>query len=170
MAPTLQPAHAVFASAGWGRLEVLDGGASVGRTRLEARAYKSVVGQTVFSVRALYQGADRSLPVYEQSFLGGGTTVRGYSFGQFVGDNVAVGSAELRMPLTSPLDIGNAGVSLFFDTGAAYDVGRRLRKTRFHQGVGAGVFLIATVFQLKLDLAYGLDDGVRLHFATGFRF
>ena len=128
------PRDAVFASAGWGRLEVLDGGASVGRTRLEARAYKGVVGQAVFSVRALYQGADRSLPVYEQSFLGGGATVRGYSLGQFIGDNVAVGSAELRMPLTSPLDIGNAGVSLFFDTGAAYDVGQRIRKTRFHQG------------------------------------
>ena len=164
------PRDAVFAHAGWEKLNVSDAGASAGRTRLEVRAYKGVIGQTVLSVRGLYEAADRSLPAYEQPFLGGGATVRGYSFGQFVGDNIAVGSAELRIPLTSPLDIGSAGVSVFFDTGAAYDVGQRLRKTRFHQGVGAGAFLVATVFQLKLDLAYGFDDGVRLHVATGFSF
>ena len=164
------PRDAIFASAGWEGLNIFDDGASVGRTRLELRAYKSVVGQTVLSVRGLYLGADRSVPAYEQSFLGGAATVRGYSFGQFIGDNVAVGSAELRIPLTSPLDIGKAGVRIFFDTGAAYDIGQRLRKTRFHQAVGAGVFLVATVFQLKLDVARGLDDGVHLHLTTGFGF
>ena len=164
------PRDAIFASAGWDALNILDGGGSIGQTRLEFRAYKGVVGQTVLSFRGMYLGADRSLPPYAQPFIGGAATVRGYPVGQFIGDSLTTASAELRIPLTSPLGVGKAGGSVFFDTGAAYDVGQRLRKTRFHQGVGAGVFLIATVFQLKLDLAYGLDDGVRLHLTSGFRF
>jgi hypothetical protein len=164
------PRDAVFAEVRRTWLAPAAFDAVVGRTRVDLRGYKGAFGQAVVSVRGLYEGADKALPAYEQPLLGGGPTVRGYSFGQFAGDSLAVASAELRLPLTSPMNIGNAGVTVFYDTGAAYDVGQRLRKTRFHQGVGAGLFLIATVFQLKLDVAKGFDDGTHLHLSAGFQF
>jgi len=164
------PRDAVFAEVARTWLDVAESGGVVGRTRVDLRGYKGAFGQAVLSIRGLYEGADQALPAYEQPLLGGGPTVRGYSFGQFVGDNLAVASAELRLPLTSPMNVGNAGVTVFYDTGAAYDVGQKLRKTRFHQGVGAGLFFIATVFQLKLDVAKGFDDGTHLHLSAGFQF
>ena len=59
---------------------------------------------------------------------------------------------------------------VFMDAGAVYAHGQRLRDATFHQGVGGGVFLLATLFQLNLDVAYGIDNKVRVHFTTGFQF
>jgi outer membrane translocation and assembly module TamA len=62
-------------------------------------------------------------------------------------------------------------VSAFFDAGTAYDVGGRLDKAEWHRGVGGGVFLIASVFRLNLDVARGLKtDDTRLHLGVGFPF
>ena len=68
------------------------------------------------------------------------------------------------------MGLGQAGVNLFFDTGAVYDVGQTLRKTRFRQGAGVGLFLLATVLQLNLDVASDFEGTLRAHFTTGFRF
>jgi len=38
------------------------------------------------------------------------------------------------------------------------------------QGYGAGVFAIATVFQLRLDVAHGQGRGTRVHFSAGLSF
>ena len=90
--------------------------------------------------------------------------------GMRAGDRLAAASAELRFPLNSPMSSGKAGVRLFVDTGAVWDVDERVRTTRFSQGVGGGVFLGAAFVNLQLDLAHDLRGGARLHFATSVSF
>ena len=167
---TAFPRDAIFASVGWEAMDLLDDGPTIGRPRVHLRGYKGLIGQTVLSVQALYHGADRSLPSYQQPLLGGAGTVRGHRVAGLAGDNLALASVEVRVPLTSPMGLGQAGVNLFFDTGAVYDVGQSLRKTRFRQGAGVGLFLLATVLQLNVDVASDFKGTLRAHFTTGFRF
>ena len=77
----------------------------------------------------------RSVPLYEQPLLGGTAMLRGYDFGYRGGDNLAAFSAELRVPLTSPLNIGRFGVKAFIDAGTVLCVGKQdLRDQHFDRG------------------------------------
>jgi outer membrane protein assembly factor BamA len=163
------PRDAVYAQTGWERL-AFSSGPSINRYRNEARGYLGVIGQSVLAVRALHQRVDRPLPLYEQPLLGGASNLRGFRAGDFAGDNLFASSVELRVPLSSPMGVGRLGVSAFADAGAVYNHGARLRDAAFHQGFGGGVFMLATLFQLNLDVAYGNDNKVRVHFMTGFSF
>jgi outer membrane protein assembly factor BamA len=169
------PRNAVYARVGWDALD-FRAHPTVHRTSLEGRAYAGVFGQNVVSVRARYDGADGPLPAYEQALLGGASTLRGFRAGSFVGDNRLVSSIELRMPISSPLNAGKAGVDIFLDSGTVYDDGQKLRHARFRHGIGAGLFFSATIFQINADIAYGLDKGPgegrswRFHLMSGFQF
>ena len=163
------PRNAVYAQTGWERLN-FDSGPSINRYRNEARGYLGVYGQSVLAVRALHQRVDAPLPPYEQPLLGGASILRGHAAGSFVGDNLFASSVELRVPLSSPMGIGRLGISAFADAGAVYNHGVKLRDATFHQGFGGGVFMLATLFQLNLDVAYGVDNKVRVHLMTGFSF
>ncbi|MCX6552674.1 MAG: BamA/TamA family outer membrane protein, partial [Acidobacteria bacterium] len=90
--------------------------------------------------------------------------------GSFVGDNMAAGSAEWRIPMNSPLHIGQTGITIFCDAGTAYDHGTRLADATYHYGVGAGWYLRAPLVQFDLDVGYGLDHGTRVHVVAGLRF
>jgi outer membrane protein assembly factor BamA len=163
------PRNAVYAQTGWERLR-FSSGPSINRYRNEARGYLGVFGQTVLAVRALHQRVDAPLPLYEQALLGGASILRGHRAGSFAGDNLFASSVELRVPLSSPMGVGRLGVTAFADAGTVYNHGVRLRDATFHRGVGGGVFMLATLFQLNLDVAYGVDNKVRVHFMTGFQF
>ena len=164
------PRDAVFARAVWQWLDPAGGAAVVSQPQLDARGFIGLFGQSVLALRAQYQGASAAVPAYAQPLLGGAGAVRGHRVGARVGDRFAAASAELRFPLNSPMSFGKAGVRLFVDTGAVWDVDERLRKTRFSQGVGGGVFLGAAFVNLQLDLAHDLRGGARLHFATSVSF
>jgi outer membrane protein assembly factor BamA len=163
------PRNAVYLTAGWESLR-FDGGPTIGRVKTEARGYVGLFGSSVLSLRAQYWRADAPLPPYEQWMLGGASTLRGYRTGAYVGDTLLATSAEIRMPLTSPLKIGKTGVSVFVDSGTVAPYGAKLQDQRMHSGAGVGLFLIATIFQLNLDVARGFDGGTRVHLMTGFSF
>ena len=164
------PRDAVFARAVWQWLDPVGAAAAISQPQLDARGFIGLFGQSVLALRAQYQGASAAVPAYAQPLLGGGGSVRGHRVGLRAGDRLAAASAELRFPLNSPLSFGKAGVRLFVDSGAVWDVEERLRKTRFSQGVGGGVFLGAAFVNLQLDLAHDLRGGARLHFATSVSF
>ena len=147
-------------------------GQSVGivRPRLDAQAFKGVGGQAVLAARVLFEGASAPLPPYEQSLLGGGSTLRGWRVGARVGDRLAAASVELRFPLSSPLAMGNAGFRLFYDTAAAWDAGRSVHDQRFLKGAGGGVFLTVPFGSLHLDVGHDFHGSVRLHAGAGLRF
>lgn len=164
------PRNAVYLGVGWNGLHVNDT-PRINRYLADARGYVGIVRQVVLAGRVQYSAADRPLPLYERYLLGGAPTVRGYRAGAFDGDRMVVTSAELRVPITSVISGGQVGVTAFFDAGKIIDLGGRFDAVKWRRGAGGGIFLIASVFKLNLDIARGLDDGkTRLHLATGFSF
>jgi outer membrane protein assembly factor BamA len=164
------PRDAVFVGLGWRKLNLPEGRPDFNRYRVDLRGYKGLIGQSILAGQFLYQAADGRLPDYERPFLGGASTLRGHQPGAYLGDNTALTSLELRLPVTSPLALYTAGFKLFWDSGAVFDHGQSLRDARFRNGVGAGVFFLVMGFGITVDLAHDLHDSFRLHFGTGFRF
>jgi outer membrane protein assembly factor BamA len=168
------PRNAIYAVAGVERLQFGAGGASAAggttRTRLEARGYIGVVGQNIVVLRVVREDASRSLPPYLKPLLGGLSNLRGFEAGSFAGDTLVATSAELLIPLTSPLDIGKLGVSFFVDAGRVYDKGARLGDQPFKKGVGGSVWLTAPVLRINLAVAHGLGAGTRVNFGIGLAF
>ncbi|MGH9314255.1 MAG: BamA/TamA family outer membrane protein [Vicinamibacterales bacterium] len=149
-------------------------GGPVNRYRADARGFVPLIRQSVLALRVYRESADAPLASYERSLLGGATdqrgTLRGFRAGSASADNLFVTSAEIRVPITSPLSVGRLGVNVFFDAGAAYDDGAKLTDARFFRGVGAGVWFSVAVVKLNLDVARGLGEGTRVHLSSGFTF
>lgn len=164
------PRNAVLLGAGWSALNV-KGLSRINRYTSEARGYVGLVGQSVFAARVHYARADAPLPPYEKLLLGGASSVRGFRTGSFAGDRTLTTSAEVRVPITSVISGGKFGVAAFFDAGKVVDFGRSLDEVKWQRGVGGGVYLIASVLRINLDVARGLDGGkTRLHLSSGFTF
>jgi outer membrane protein assembly factor BamA len=163
------PRNAVYASAGWEGLSP-DSGPTVNRFTLDGQAYLGLIGSSVLALRAKTETADGPLPAYERALVGGFGSLRGFEAGAFTGDNAATASLELRVPFHSPLRLGQTGLTLFGDAGAAYDHGTKLADAPFEYGAGAGWYLRVPLFQLEVDVAYGFDRGTRVHVMAGFRF
>ena len=163
------PRNAVYARAAWEHLD-FEAQPARNRTTLEGRGFVGLFGSSVLALRATHGRADGALPPYEQWLLGGPSSVRGFSTGSEVGDRIVSGSIELRLPFSSPLRVAKTGVAVFLDRGAVWNDGQRLADADWKQGYGAGVFAIATVFQLRLDVAHGQGRGTRAHFSAGLSF
>ena len=163
------PYDAVVASAVWQRLEPA-GGASANRFRFELAAYKTLVGQAVVAARAVMHITDARLPAYERPYVGGMVSLRGYRAGALGGDNAAFGGVEVRLPVTTSFSVVRVGVTAFWDIGTAYSYGLPISRAQFENGVGAGVFLVAPLVRLNLDVANNLEGDTRVHFGLGFSF
>jgi outer membrane protein assembly factor BamA len=166
---TAFPRNASCVSVAWDALKP-EAGATVNRYTIDAQAYVGFIGSSVLALRARTETADRPLPVYERALLGGFGSLRGFKAGAFTGDNVAEASLELRVPFHSPLRLGQTGLTMFGDAGAAYDHGVQLSDARVEYGVGGGWYLRVPLFQLEVDVAYGFDSGTRVHVTAGLRF
>jgi outer membrane protein assembly factor BamA len=169
--------NAVYARAGWEHLRFGNGplatpsGAgtyagyhgSANRTELDGRGYLGVIGQAVLAGRVQRVDSDRPLPPYLQPQLGGLSTLRGFRAGSEVGDTMVAMSAELIVPLTSPLKIGKMGVSAFIDRGTVYNKGERFSDQTLKEGSGGSVWFAATVFRLNIAVAHGRGASTRVH-------
>ena len=165
------PRNAFYIGAAWDRLQLLDTEQHFNRYTVDLRGYKTFIGRTILASQAYYRSADGRLPEWERPFLGGAQTVRGYDAGEFVGDNIALVSAEWRVPLTPPAPVGLVGLNFFFDTGTVYDFGTSLRDSTFYSGAGGGIYFFIAFVGLQVDVAYGFQsEEVHFHFSTGFRF
>jgi Omp85 superfamily domain/POTRA domain, FtsQ-type len=165
------PRNAVYLGAGWTGLKVRGQGERVNRYRTDARGYLGLIGQSVLAGRVQYTAADAPLPAYERLLLGGASNLRGFSAGTFSGDRTFVTSAEVRVPISSILSSARLGVTAFVDAARAYDVGQRFDDAAWHRSAGGGIFLIASVVRINLDVAHGFKDGeTRVHLGLGFAF
>jgi len=165
------PRNAVFLGAGWTGLHARAQDGRVNRYVADARGYVGLIRQSVLAARVQYTSADRPLPQYERLLLGGSSTLRGFRTGTFSGDRLFVTSAELRIPITSILSGARLGVSAFYDAAKAYDAGQRFEGAEWRRSTGAGLFLIASVVRLNLDVAHGFKTGgTRVHLGMGFPF
>jgi outer membrane protein assembly factor BamA len=155
------PRHAVYARAAWDHFHVEPGGAA--RTELDARGYIGLIGQNILAVRALRTDSSGPLPAYLQPLLGGMANLRGFKAGYAAGDTLVAASAELMMPLTSPLNVGKVGVSVFADRGTVYDKGQRFADQTMREGYGGSVWFTAAFLRLTLAVAHGRGASTRVH-------
>lgn len=163
------PRNAIHATFGMDRIQ-FDGG-DANQRRADVRGYLGLFGQTVLAVRGLSVTTNRALPRYEHPLLGGASNLRGYDAGYRAGDNLAAVSAELRIPLTSPVNVGRFGVKLFVDAGTVYGIGEKLTdQKRLDRGVGAGAYFHMTVVNVSLDVARSREGDMRYHFGLGVTF
>jgi len=164
------PGNAVLLGGGWSQLNVR-GHDPINRYNTDARGYLRVVRQAVLAGRVQYFTSDAALPPYERLLLGGSSSLRGFPTGAFDGDRMIVTSAELRVPITSVLSGAKLGVDAFTDVSKAVNFDQSLSDAGWRQGVGAGVFLIAPLVKINLDVGHGLDGGgTRVILSTGFNF
>jgi outer membrane protein assembly factor BamA len=166
------PRNAVHLEAGIEQLR-FDGGRHAARWTSDLRGYLGLFGSTVLALRAATVTAEDSLPDYELALLGGASRLRGYDFGYRADDNLALMSAEFRVPLTSPLIMAKLGVKGFFDAGTVYPHGARLSDQVFDRGAGGGVFISWTVVRMGLDVAWPVGASTtkpQWHFSLGVTF
>ena len=168
--------NAIYARAAWDHLNFQDGPAhdgpfpSANRLELDARGYIGLVGQNILVLRALRQDSDHPLPPYLKPLLGGMANLRGFKAGDDIGDTLMTTSAELIVPLTSPLNFGKLGVSVFVDAGTVYDKGERLSDQTLKQGYGGSVWLSAAFLRLNVAVAHGRGGSTRAHVGFSLSF
>lgn len=132
-------------------------------------------------VRRLFQSSE--VPVSERFFLGGQSSVRGYSLDSLgvPGETVISGVPQggLIMILTSvELRAGSEkgwGMVLFADAGNVWNAANHIGVNDMRIGAGPGLRFGTPVGPLRLDLGYKIDrqpgeDPWRLHFTLGNSF
>ena len=113
-----------------------------------------------------------TIPFFEQFFLGGAESLRGYKEDRFWGDKMMLLSAELRKPIAQAI----TGV-LFIDYGGAWGGDPDFAISDFSQsqsfkgnvGVGVGMRVTTPIGHIKLDYGVG-NEGSRTHFSMGHAF
>lgn len=145
------------------------------RASIDYRLYSSPQGRRtqpddrrqVFALRAYYGVISGSVPFFEQFFIGGAETLRGYPEDRFWGKNTALLSFEYRQP------IEKAFTAVFFvDVGHAWggypSVNDFIQRGSFRPevGYGLGIRVRTPLGPLRIDYGIGRDGG-RTHFSVG---
>jgi outer membrane protein assembly factor BamA len=163
------PRNAVYAAVGVERLR-FDAAADTTKWTLDGRGYIGLYRQMVLALRAQHVRPSGPLPLYEQPLLGGDSSVRGFRLGYRYDDRLLAGSAEIRIPFSTPRRLTRLGMAIFADTGTVYGSDDPLDAAEWDTGVGAGVFIQAPLIGLRVDVARGLGSGTRVHFSLGTSF
>jgi hypothetical protein len=158
------PRNGVYARAAW------EHAAGANRSDLDASGYLGLFGQTILAVRAQRSDSDRPLPGYLKPLLGGMANLRGFAAGTEAGDTLVATSAELIVPVTSPLRVGHSGVSAFVDSGTAYGKDQQLADQTWKRGVGGSVWFSAAFFRLSVAVAHGHGSSTRMHASANVSF
>ncbi len=178
---SIQAGHAdlnkIINSNGFPVSQAITGPVSFSKGSLEFRQYVSLQGRrkhltdekSAIALRFLAGSALGTLPFFEQFFVGGAETLRGYREDRFWGKYMFLGSVELRQPLARRLK----GV-LFMDVGDAWGGNysnvslEGFKQTGFQPrvGVGLGIRVGTPLGPIRLDYGIGSEGG-RTHFSIG---
>jgi outer membrane protein insertion porin family len=134
----------------------------------------------VIALRLMAGSLTGPVPFFEQYFMGGAETLRGYREDRFWGTNMFLSSIEYRHPMAPSL----TGV-LFVDCGDAWGAPLQYRENTQQQpvlsdltqhanfqptlGYGLGIRVITPIGPLRLDYGFG-NEGSRAHFSIGHVF
>lgn len=186
----LDPFHGIYGSysAELGNASVNNAASVFTKYNADIRGYFSRGGarkeiserRKVLAFRAMAGTLTGNVPFFEQFFLGGAETLRGYKEDRFWGRYMLLASTEYRVPVAPSL----TGV-LFVDAGDAWGAPQDLRvisdPTGAFQGLtqhagfspsvgyGLGMRVITPIGPLRLDYGFG-KEGSRLHFSMGHAF
>ena len=143
---------------------------SANRTKLDGRGYLGLIRQAVLAGRVQREDSDRPLPPYQQPELGGLDNLRGFAAGTAVGDTLVAMSAEVVLPLTSPIKLLKLGVTAFADRGTVYNKGERFSDQTLLEGYGGSVWFAAAFFRLNVAIAHGKGASTRVHVGGNITF
>ncbi|MDW8107304.1 MAG: BamA/TamA family outer membrane protein [Armatimonadota bacterium] len=121
----------------------------------------------VFAFRAYYGTITGSVPFFEQFFIGGAETLRGYPEDRFWGKHAALLSFEFRQPVEKAFTL-----VFFVDAGHAWggypsvNEFTQSRTFRPQVGYGFGIRVDTPLGPLRIDYGIGRDGG-RTHFSFG---
>jgi len=151
------------------------------KTSIDERRYFSKGGRKLtpndkrvtLATRVKAGFASGTIPFFEQFFVGGAESLRGYREDRFYGDKMLLLSVELRKPIAQSI----SGV-LFVDYGDAWGSPATFQKvTQLPQsnsfqgnfGFGVGMRVNTPIGHLRLDYGIGSEGG-RTHFSMGQAF
>ena len=125
--------------------------------------------KSTIAVRFRVGAAAGTVPFFEQFFIGGAESLRGYREDRYWGKYMFLASAELRHPLAR----GLKGV-VFLDIGDAWGgpyagvniQGFAQSGFRPHASVGVGIRVRTPLGPIRLDYGVGSEGG-RTHFSIG---
>ena len=157
-----------------------------GKLGLDLRQYISLQGprqvgnfnqpKRVLAVRMLIGATAKNIPFFEQYFLGGADSLRGYDTDRFWGSNLALFQGELRIPLSNKdnnfqivalLDAGDAWNSIYQQQGL-----RQHTNFSLSYDYGLGIRLVTPIGPIRLDYAIPKsgDGSGRTQFSIGQSF
>jgi outer membrane protein insertion porin family len=151
-------------------LNFLGGDTSFTKFDLDLRNYVPLIKgekasdqpKLVFASRFVGGKSLKQLPAFEQYYIGGSDTVRGYDIDEQFGDNQFYTNLELRYRFQNKIQIVG-----FADAGTAFGGNfSSNEKSNTIFSIGAGLRLQTPIGPIRLDLAKG-DQGVKTHFAIG---
>lgn len=158
---------------------------------IDYRKYLRFTSRTQFATRLVFATSQGDQPI--RFYVGGASTIRGYRYFEFEGNNVLVANFELRYPFIEslvtrgpiPISVGGVRGVFFFDIGGAWDgdIGA-LRVAHVVEGqeelkdlnasYGFGLRLWLAYFLAKIDFAWATKFngtlGSRVHFTLGGEF
>lgn len=150
------------------------------RTSLEYRQYWSKPlkegepfdkPRPVLAARARVGNITGTVPFFEQFFMGGSSTLRGYDNQRFWGSQSFLSSVEYRYPLQKAFNIVG-----FIDYGGAWNGYGRLRdydqsdKIKLYLGYGLGAAFKTPLGPIRIDFGVSQEGKIRTHFAFGTSF
>lgn len=125
----------------------------------------------VLAIRARYGRIDGNVPFFEQFFVGGSDSLRGYAEDRFWGTEMATFSAEWRQPIQKAFN-----AVLFVDYGSAWggygSVNRYTQSSdpKFKLGYGIGFSFRTPLGPIRLDFGFDNRGKSRTHFIIGTSF
>jgi len=114
--------------------------------------------------------ASGPLPLQEEYYLGGQSSLRGYPAGRFRGDQMVLMTGEYRFPMSSlPFLHSFSGITgiLFVDAGDTEPY--PIAPTNFKSDVGFGLATKTPIGLFRIDFGYGSEGG-QLWISTGTTF
>lgn len=125
----------------------------------------------VIAFRARYAHIEGTVPFFEQLFVGGTGSLRGYPNQRFWGDRAVLATIEYRHPIQSSITVIG-----FADYGGAWggygSINEFQQSSRpdLRLGYGIGVSFRSPIGPIRLDFAFNQDGGSRTHFSFGTSF
>ena len=146
------------------------GATTFAKSFFEVRQYFSLAGKrkkldeqkSAVALRAYFGTSAGRLPFFEQFFVGGAESLRGYREDRFWGKNVFLGSIEFRQPIARSLKgvlFGDLGMAWGGEFQSVQIEGFSQKGFRPHGAIGLGLRVGSPLGLIRLDYGYGEEGG-----------